>query len=296
MTTFNWLPLDQFLADDFEKRPRHIKNAVIQGYFGVSDLDAALTASMSSALPFSIGLHGRNPPKSEYTAEIFNPITGSMQTEMDPGKVNALLQRGATLRISKLARLSEKVRAVVTDIESWLGMPTSSNGYFSLGLQQGLPLHFDTHDVLAVQLMGRKSWRLYRPTIEWPVRQHSPLADKPKGLGPLQLEVMLEEGDALYLPRGWWHEVSPVRGEKTLHLAVGLYPPTHSDYLDWVLQRLLASKAAFRRSLPPGNDAGDINELISLLADAAKDPAMKQAFRAHYQSATRPISPFKLEP
>jgi ribosomal protein L16 Arg81 hydroxylase len=44
----------------------------------------------------------------------------------------------------------------------------------------------------------------------------------------------LKAGSVLYLPRGWWHRVTPVN-EPSLHLTIGVLRPTNADFLGWLL-------------------------------------------------------------
>lgn len=65
--------------------------------------------------------------------------------------------------------------------------------------------------------------------------------------GPPELDVVLEPGDVLYLPRGWWHNPSPL-GEESLHLAIGTFPALVMDYLGYLLeglQNFAPARAAF---------------------------------------------------
>ena len=71
-------------------------------------------------------------------------------------------------------------------------------------------------------------------------------AEKPAG-EPLW-EATLEDGDLLYIPRGWWHVARPL-AEPTLHLTVGVHNRTGLDLLGWLAERLRASET-FRRDLP----------------------------------------------
>ena len=50
MTLFNWVPVGDFMEGAFESRPLHIHNVLPTDYFSFSDLDAALTRSVNSAL------------------------------------------------------------------------------------------------------------------------------------------------------------------------------------------------------------------------------------------------------
>src|SRR5438874_9679074 len=61
-------------------------------------------------------------------------------------------------------------------------------------------------------------------------------------------EAMLEDGDLLYMPRGWWHVAAPV-DEPTLHLTLGVQNPTGADLLEWFAERLRMHEEV-RRDLP----------------------------------------------
>ena len=87
-------------------------------------------------------------------------------------------------------------------------------------------------------------------------------------------EETLEDGDLLYIPRGWWHVAQPL-AEPTLHLTVGVHKRTGLDLLRWLTERMRAS-VAFRRDLPrlEGADARARHaaalreELLAALDDA----------------------------
>ena len=49
--------------------------------------------------------------------------------------------------------------------------------------------------------------------------------------------LLLEAGDLLYIPRGWWHVAMPL-DEPTLHLTVGVNNLTGADFLRWFADRL----------------------------------------------------------
>lgn len=295
MTIFNWLPTGDFMEGAFESRPVHIPGVLPSEYFSINDLDVALTRSASSILPFTIGMHGRAPSRNEYCTEIYNSIKHTSQFEIDPEKVQAFLERGANLKIQRFASLSEKVSLIVKDIETWLGFPTSANGYFSFGMQRGLAVHWDSHDVLAVQLIGRKNWKIFRPTIELPVKSHRTNLDALPNTASVYLNVELEAGDALYIPRGWWHDVMPIRGQKTLHASVGLHPPNRADFLAWILSQEMLRDIEFRKSFLRGEPPTDFGPMIAGFTAAVNNPELTDIYWKQYSALARSTGPFKLQ-
>lgn len=48
----------------------------------------------------------------------------------------------------------------------WSGELTSANAYLAVGETNGFHLHWDDHEVIAVQLSGEKSWEVRGPNMK----------------------------------------------------------------------------------------------------------------------------------
>jgi ribosomal protein L16 Arg81 hydroxylase len=92
------------------------------------------------------------------------------------------------------------------------------------------------------------------------------------------MEVVLTAGDMLYLPRGWWHEVTPLE-EGSLHLSIGSYAPSLCDYIIWACGRQLAEHPAARRGIThDGDELHDAAELMQLAQQAVLSTASLHEF------------------
>jgi hypothetical protein len=159
--------------------------------------------------------------------------------------------------------------AELTDaLAARLGVRVGLNLYASWKADDGLALHWDTHGVIVLQLAGRKQWTVHHPSRPDPVKDDAfepPAADaEPAWSG------MLEDGDMLYLPRGYPHVASAVDGA-SMHLTISLSEPTGVTFLKW-LAPLLRDVPQIRASLPRAGDTA---------AEAAWLETMREMIGAH---------------
>src|SRR5205823_12677252 len=134
---------------------------------------------------------------------------------------------------------------------------------------QGLAAHWDGHDILVLQIAGRKCWRIYDAPVALPTdlpptfafeRARPPAAPgsfrhwiahpAPDAFGPEAPagEIELRAGDLLYLPRGHGHEA---RTDETMsiHVTLGLYAVTWADLLCLAVHQVAQADVRFRRAL-----------------------------------------------
>ncbi len=73
---------------------------------------------------------------------------------------------------------------------------------------QGFAPHFDDIEAFALQLEGKKRWRVYKPIDE---SQALPFVSSrnftQEEIGEPIIDCVLEPGDLLYFPRGFIHQV-----------------------------------------------------------------------------------------
>ncbi|MEO8125727.1 MAG: cupin domain-containing protein [Bryobacteraceae bacterium] len=143
------------------------------------------------------------------------------------------LQEGATLILDAMDELQPPIAGLVENLERQLSSRLQVNMYAGWRSSRGFDLHWDGHDVLILQVSGRKLWKVYSKT------------DNGNAPATPLWEGTLNDGDLLYIPRGWWHVAIPL-DEPTLHLTVGLHQPTGVDLLAWFTDRLKSSPAVDR--------------------------------------------------
>jgi Cupin superfamily protein len=164
-------------------------------------------------------------------------------------KLSAEYGKGATIALTSLDRSWRPLSDLCIRLEEQLDHGIKTNVYITAGETAGFPPHYDTHDVLFLQIAGKKLWRIHEPTIKLPdVSQPC----EPKGFipGPLLTEIELHAGDLLYLPRGYGHAATTSKSHSA-HVTVGIHVYTWAGVLkEFDPSRVRAEE--FRKALPPG--------------------------------------------
>jgi ribosomal protein L16 Arg81 hydroxylase len=200
---------------------------------------------------------------------------------------------GATIRVIGVDEFHAPVASFASDLERTLSARISANAYAACGTIGGFGLHYDDHDTLILQVSGRKHWRMYGYTKRYPVSRFS-ISDRP-GRKP-EADFIMEEGDALYVPRGIWHAVVAC-GEPTLHLTVGIVSATGVNLTSWLAERLKAVDT-MRMDVPLLAGAAIRKRYAEAVRDAfnavLEDPQMLDEFASAWNGAAMPRPTFGL--
>jgi len=142
---------------------------------------------------------------------------------------------GATLILDGLHKYNKEACWLAQEISGAISEPSQINLYLSQPGMGGFNVHYDTHDVLILQLSGKKNWEVFPSTINQPLfyqKEHG----KEAPTEPYLVET-LHEGDVLYVPKGHWHRATAV-DEVSMHLTVGILARTGVDFLNWLVDEL----------------------------------------------------------
>lgn len=185
---------------------------------------------------------------------------------LNAGAMSSLLSQGATLVLAYVDEILPLVGALSDAIGAALKAQTNVNLYAGWRTDNGFALHWDAHDVIVLQLSGRKRWRIHRPAYPSPLKNDRfippPDNDEPAWEG------MLEDGAFLYIPRGWAHVATPV-DEPSLHLTVAIRSPNAMDFLRWFVDDVAESDVL--RSDFPTMSAAKIDKFMSEIRGEVTD-------------------------
>lgn len=231
--------------------------------------------------------------KAEYV-ESYRDV-GSLRYRLIKSAVYNYLKTGGTLIANKL-KGDPLVEGLAREFGLFTGHQIVSSAYIAFGSQASFRPHWDTRDVFTVQLLGRKRWRVYKPSFEAPLytQQSKDLESKyPCPEDPL-LDFVMEPGDVFYLPRGWWHHPIAV-GEGTFHLSLGVFPPLAIDYVLWAVDQVQSYVGARRAIVNWEKGEEIVSDLGAYIADFMRDPNHYRKFEREIISSTRVYSPLAID-
>ncbi|HEX7901171.1 MAG TPA: cupin domain-containing protein [Planctomycetota bacterium] len=185
-----------------------------------------------------------------------------------PERARAMAADGWTAVARDAQKHDAGLAGIAAGFERDLGAPVNVHLYATPAGRSGFGWHYDVEDVFILQVRGAKEYPLRKNTVlPWPVLEAmGPDLHYEREISPVWT-ARLEEGDALYIPPGWWHRANGV-GNGSLTIAVGLMSPTGLSALD-LLRRELVANPAWRQRLPvTGAAAGRSREELEAELEA----------------------------
>lgn len=255
-----------FLEEYFETKPLLSRNALDTDFYTWKDLDAAIMISETHGEGARLN-KGGFIDESKYGNACWE--IGYRKKSIIPENFYKEVNDGATIILNRIECVCTKSRLICAAISRFTGEAAIGNAYFANGKDESFGFHWDSHDVFAVQLKGKKRWLLKEPTFELPPKEiksrdfRDAIANDPN-----HLDVEISEGDVLYIPRGWWHTAIP-SDSPTLHIAVGIHTEKYHEVISKILNQRIQSDPRFRKTAQTNHlDRSLLAELLESLGDA----------------------------
>lgn len=264
---FGDVPVAEVLALREAAEWRHFPGADPARYgplLAVADLDAFLLtdAARTPRVSMADGARrgGAGVPEGEFALD---------SGHVDAPRLMARFDAGATLVVSQFHEMHAPIARFCRGLEKLFLHAVQCNVYLTPPKAQGFRTHFDTHDVLVLQVEGRKAWRIWPgQPLPHPTRR-TPWDGSTAPLGE-PAEVPMRAGDALYVPRGVMHEArTDETGGHSLHLTIGFMEPCWAEVLRQALELMEREDPALRAAFPTWR-VGDPGHAADLLATMAQ--------------------------
>lgn len=237
----------------------NVPSSALQELFSWDQLNTCLSFNRITNDRFRLSTaHGHDAVNKR----AFRPVKDGFGRQTDYlviSELHKLMKEGVTAVLEAVNELSPSVAELTEFLGGRLGARSAANAYISFGEISGFGAHNDDHDVVVLQLDGRKHWQFFRaPTHSEKATVRDMAIVSQAELGE---EVIVSAGDAMFIPKGTWHNVAALN-EKSLHLTVSLVYPTMADFITWGMQQHRYD-APFEDIRPSGDREG--------LASVARD-------------------------
>jgi hypothetical protein len=247
--------------------------ALPRDFTDLLDLDAADAVLSRQGLraPFvRVAKDGATLANARFTTA--GGVGATIGDQVNDTRLTSLFADGATVVLQALHRTHAPVVDFAQALAADLGHPVQVNAYVTPPQSQGFAAHYDVHDVFVLQVAGRKRWRIHPPVHPAPLRDqpwtdHRAAVEAAAEREPL-LDVVLEPGDALYLPRGFLHAATAL-GDISAHLTAGVHVWTRRHLVERIVAAM-SDVEELRSSLPLGVDVTDPDTLREELERTAK--------------------------
>jgi hypothetical protein len=269
------MPLDTFLDDVLGKRFVKLEGKLCAE--PRSDLlgenpEQAILAAFSNLAP-KIGYHAAAPSGPPPSIE---PVADTLAFK---AKIEAFHALGYTVRIPEIQTLTPELGRFIRALELLFQTPVKAQAFWGRGDARA-PVHHDDYDLIVVHLRGRKRWFISTDPSDLPNIWRT-IPEQPESL-ERYVEVDVEPGDLLYLPRGTVHRVDAV--SDSIHASIGFVPLTlreaiiacldHLSDLSLPLRETVGARLAAQiQASDFGNLAGRVRDGMALLASQCKTDA-----------------------
>lgn len=235
---------DQFFYEYWETKPL-VVHRQCPGYYNsllsLDEIDRALTTLDLRYPNVVLKNAARNVDPAEYT------VNGDT---LDIARLYQLFAEGSTITLAFLDTVIPSLTEFCRGLEAEFSHPLQANIYLTPPGNQGAKVHYDTHDVLVLQVAGSKRWTVYGTPVELPLKNQD--FDSSKHIpGERSMDFELCAGDVAYVPRGWAHEARST-DTVSLHITAGILACTWTDFLLECVADACLNDPALRKSLPPG--------------------------------------------
>ena len=247
---------DEFFSSHWERQHLHLRRGQSDFYSSLvttQDLEQILSHPDARYPGVQLARGGHYLAPESFTREV--KVGGDRFTDViDPERVSREYRNGASVVLPAIHRLHRPLAELCQRIHDEISHVVHANAYLTPGCAQGFTPHYDTHDVLVLQIAGSKRWQLYPGPVTLPHRSQPFEAVGYSPPAP-STDIELVAGDLLYLPRGTVHsaETGPAF---SAHVSIGITVYTWADLTRDLLEVCIQDEDS-RRALPVGFSTHD---------------------------------------
>jgi len=222
---------------------------------------------------------------------------GAHTNLVDFDKVRALIRQGASLVLNEIETLTPGMKRIAEILGRQPGGKVQGNLYCSWQKHQAFDVHYDTHDVFAMQVAGDKVWRIYQRHFKDPIN-HPAFKSLDASFhhahkGALLMEFTMRPGDLVYIPRGFYHEAM-AESDATVHMSFSVVPLIGLDIISMLFEFGVMDDV-FRQAVPsPDAQGGKVLDehlmrLAGRMREILRDPKVRMQIDAAIRNFHFPV-------
>jgi len=240
----------KFYSDYWEKKPLYIKRTD-QTYFK----SLFSTKALEKIIREQRLLYGKNIDITSFDKD--KRETHNPSGRVYPAVLWDFFNNGCSIRMLNPQTFHSAVWRLCATLQDHFHSMVGANVYLTPPGTQGFAPHWDDVEAFMLQLEGKKHWKIYGPRDPSEVlpRYSSENLSQSEMTSEPVIEVDLEPGDMIYMPRGTIHQGNCLEGEHSLHITISAYQlNSWTDLLEKLLPAALAEASAedveFRQGIP----------------------------------------------
>lgn len=238
------LEFSKFENEYWEQKPLFIERGdkdYYQSLISLKDVDTILDLGRPAGNSLRVVKNQEALPANKYENQ-----DGSLNLN----QIYVAYADGYTIVVNEVERFWKPIREFCQNLQLFFNCKVVANMYLTPKGQKALLPHYDTHDVYAIQIHGKKQWKLYDSDYPTPIlNSFQPIFQRDQ-LKNCQ-ETVVNAGDLLYVPRGVPHEAVSI-DESSLHLTISVYPVQWMDLFSKAVYHAALTNLDVRKALPIG--------------------------------------------
>jgi hypothetical protein len=239
---------DTFIQEVWERKPCVISGRRSDHYADVltlADMDAIVSVSESGKTEHSVDIvrYGENGQQD-------GSVPRTAQELPDLRHVYRAYDDGYSIKINGVHRRWGPIARLCNALQRRLHHPVGGFLFLTPAQAQAVAPHLDGYDTFLLQIDGVKHWRVYEPTVSLPLSSMAGAVERSQ-LGRPVVDVDLEAGDLLYIPRGFIHE-GLTADVSSLHLTLAVRVTRWVHVLEHAIALAAQRDVRLREAVPAG--------------------------------------------
>uniref|UniRef100_A0A0N4ZAJ7 Bifunctional lysine-specific demethylase and histidyl-hydroxylase n=1 Tax=Parastrongyloides trichosuri TaxID=131310 RepID=A0A0N4ZAJ7_PARTI len=253
---FQWLvegiPLIDFLKDMYGVKCVNIKRNNKYYYGNLFSLDSFYKMLETNDLEYE-----RNINIALYKDGVRTTHNG--KGKVASKDVKKALSEGKSAQCINPQSYNNNIWYICDLLQEYTNAFAGANNYITPAKSSGFAAHYDDIDAFLLQLEGRKFWTVWKPSNVsemFPLESSGNFKEEELDESKIIFQGWLEQGDLLYIPRGFIHQAKTDSKNISHHLTISLsrensFITMYQKIAPTIIENMMVSFPFFRRSLPP---------------------------------------------